>query len=111
GAANLNLDTLGTGKPLAEDAVLVGEPGAYAKIINSASTLAPEIQALVHDIRTVTLPKVNTTADNAAAFTGDLKTQLKPVVERYNTATDRAAEMLTNLRDILGDTKLDIRTT
>jgi phospholipid/cholesterol/gamma-HCH transport system substrate-binding protein len=111
GAANLNIDTLGTGKPLSDDAVLIGEPGAYARIISSFSALAPEMQALVHDVRTVTLPKVNTTADNAAAFTGDLKTQLKPMVERYNTATDRAAEMLTNLRDVLGDTKLDIRTT
>ncbi len=111
GAANLNLDTLGTGKPLSDDAVLVGQPGAYAQIMNSVSTLAPEIQSLVHDVRITTLPKINTTADNAVAITGDLRTQIKSIVERYNMATGRLTETLTHLRDIFGDSKVDLRTT
>jgi ABC-type transporter Mla subunit MlaD len=111
GAANLNIDTLGSGHPLPEDAVLVGTPGAYAQIMNSVSTLAPEIQALVHDVRTTTLPKVNATAENAAAFTGDLRGQLKPIIERYNTVAGHLSEVLVHLRDIFGDTKVDLKTT
>jgi ABC-type transporter Mla subunit MlaD len=111
GAAWLNFDTLGAGQPLPEDFVLKGQPGAYAQIINSINTLTPELQGIAHDLRTVTLPKLNTTADNAAAFTGDLRSQLKPIIERYNNVADRLAETFTHLRDIFGDTKLDLKTT
>jgi ABC-type transporter Mla subunit MlaD len=111
GAANLNFDTLGSGKPLSDDTVLKGDPGAYSRLINSASTLAPEIQGLVHDVRTITLPKINTTADNAAAFTGDLRQQLKGIIDKYHVVTTRLTETLTHLRDIFGDSKIDLRTT
>jgi ABC-type transporter Mla subunit MlaD len=111
GAAWVNFDTLGSGKPLADDVVLKGQPGAYAQILNSVSTLAPEIQAVVHDVRTITLPKVNTTVDNTSALTADLRGRIEGIVTRYNTATDRLAELLTHLRDVFGESKTDLRTT
>jgi phospholipid/cholesterol/gamma-HCH transport system substrate-binding protein len=111
GAAWLNFDTLGAGKPLADDAILIGQPGAYAEILNSINQLAPELKAIAHDIRTVTLPKVNTTVDHTAALAADLRGRVDGIIGRYNTVTDRLAEVLVHLRDIFGDTKVDLRTT
>src|SRR5215212_2007987 len=69
GAAWLNFDKLGAGNPLAADAVLKGEPGAYAQILASVNELAPELKSMAHDVRTITLPKLNTTVENTAALT------------------------------------------
>ena len=111
GAAWLNFDTLGTGKALPEDTVLIGQPGAYAEILNSINQLAPELKAIAHDVRTVTLPKVNTTVDHTAALAADLRGRVEGIIGRYNTVTDRLAEVLVHLRDIFGDSKVDLRTT
>src|SRR5439155_25584550 len=64
---------------------------------------------LAHDIRSVTLPKVNDTAENAKQLTAALRGKIDDIIERYNKVTERLAEVMTNLRDILGDTKPDIR--
>ena len=110
GAAWLNFDTLGTGKALAADMVLAGQPGSMAQLLAAANELAPEIKGIAHDIRTVTLPKVNTTVDNTAALTADLRGRVEGIVARYNTVADRLAETLVHLRDIFGESKLDLKT-
>ena len=109
GGAWLNFRSLGTGQPLPDDRILKGEPGFYTTLTNTIDELGPEIKALAHDIRTVTLPKVNDTAENAKQLTGDLRARVENIVERYNVVVQRLTEVMTNLRDILGDTKPDIR--
>jgi ABC-type transporter Mla subunit MlaD len=111
GGSWLNFDRLGDGKPLADDAVLTGSPGTFTQLLATVNDLAPELKNIAHDIRTVTLPKVNATADNAAKLTSDLRGRLDAIIERYNKVADRLAEAMANLRDILGDTKMDFRTT
>lgn len=111
GTSWLNFDDLGVGKPLADDAVLAGQPGTMTKVMTALGKLAPELQAIVADIRQVTIPKLNTTADNTAALTGDIKNRIPEMVDRYNKLADRLTEAGAHLRDILGDTKGDIRTT
>src|SRR5256714_552056 len=109
GSACINFMSLGAGKPLPPDRALKGEPSFYTNLANSVEELSPEIRGLAHDIRTVTLPKVNDTAENAKQFTAALRGKVEDIVTRYDTVTVRIAEVMTNLRDILGDTKPDIR--
>jgi ABC-type transporter Mla subunit MlaD len=111
GAAWLNFDSLGKGAPLGDDVVLVGQPGAYARILEAVNELTPELKGIAHDIRTVTIPKVNQTVDHTAALAADLRGRVDGIMQRYNTVTDRLAEVLVHLRDIFGDSKLDLKTT
>lgn len=111
GTSWLNFDHLGAGEPIAEDVPLVGRAGSMTQLLNVAQELGPELKQVVRDVRTVTLPKVNATADNAAGLLGDARGDLKPAVERYHAAMARLTEALTHLRDILGDGKGDIRGT
>ena len=111
GTSWLNFDHLGEGAPIAEDVPLVGRPGTMTEVLNTVRELAPELKQIARDIRTVTLPKVNTTADNASGLLADARGDLKPALERYHGAMTRLTEALTHLRDILGDGKGDIRTT
>ena len=59
------------------------------QVLNTVQELAPELKQIARDIRTVTLPKVNTTADNASGLLADARGDLKPALERYNTVTNR----------------------
>jgi phospholipid/cholesterol/gamma-HCH transport system substrate-binding protein len=111
GTSWLNFDNLGAGEPIAENVPLVGRPGTMTEVLNVVRELGPELTQIARDMRTVTLPKVNTTADNASGLLGDARGELKPALERYHAATTRLTEALTHLRDILGDGKGDIRTT
>ena len=109
GTSWLNFTSLGTGTALADDATLKGEAGAYTQLFNSVGELAPEVSKLAHDIRTVTLPKVNDTVDNTKVATASLRSHIEDIIARYNRLTDRLSEVFVNLRDILGDSKHDIR--
>src|SRR5688572_8718894 len=64
GTSWLNFDHLGAGGILPLDAPLEGRPGTMTQVLRTAQQLAPEITQIARDIRTVTLPKINTTADN-----------------------------------------------
>jgi hypothetical protein len=105
GTSWLNFDNLGAGAPIAENVPLVGRPGSMTQILNTVQELGPELKQIAKDVRTVTLPKVNTTIDNASGLLGDARGELKPVLERYHTASARLAEALTQVRDLLGDSK------
>ena len=111
GTSWLNFDHLGEGAPIAENVALVGRPGTMTEVLNTVRELGPELKKIASDLRTVTLPKVNTTADNAAGLLGDARGELKPALERYHGAMARLTEALTHLRDILGDGKGDLRQT
>jgi ABC-type transporter Mla subunit MlaD len=111
GSAWLNLDSLGAGKPLGADVALVGKAGTFTVLANAAKELGPEIEAIAKDIRGVTLPKIGRTADNAAQLAADLRGKLEGIVQRYNTVTVRLDEVLTHARDLLGDSKGDLRST
>jgi phospholipid/cholesterol/gamma-HCH transport system substrate-binding protein len=111
GTSWLNFDHLGSGAELATDATLVGQPGAMTQILNTVKELGPDLARIALDVRTITLPKINTTADNASGLMADARGEIKPAFERYHLALGRLTEALTHLRDILGEGKGDLRTT
>ncbi|HVT89940.1 MAG TPA: MlaD family protein [Tepidisphaeraceae bacterium] len=114
GVSVLNFTSLGTGDVLKEGQDLVGQPAALTALLNSA----PEITAVIHDVRANTLPKVNSTIDtyrgtgeSATDFVKALRSKLDPIMERYNVVMDTAKAALQNISDVFGDTKADLRTT
>ena len=104
GTSWLNFDALGTGQPLSEDVSLPGRPSGYTTLVNTASELGPQIKQLVADVRSTTLPKVNTAVDHASGLAGDARAKFPLIVARYE-------EVMVKLRDLLGDTTPDIRGT
>ena len=110
GTSWLNFDDLGKGEELAADVPLVGRAGSMTQILNVVRDLGPQLTQIAGDIRTVTLPKVNTTADNASGLLADVRSELKPALERYHNALAKFTEAMAHVGDILGGGKGDIRT-
>ena len=86
GSSWLNIDDLGHGPMLSDADELIGHPSAFGELFATLGKTGPELQSLVTDVRTTTVPRVNTT--------------LK-----------RASEMAAQIRDLFGDTKTDFRGT
>jgi ABC-type transporter Mla subunit MlaD len=133
GTSWLNFEELGKGSPLKSDHPLIGAPSSTAELIAKVSGLAPEIQAIMSDIRTKTLPSVNDTladvrtktvplvnetfetfkqtGENATALTADMRSTYKPAIEHYHLLADKAIAMLEAVRALFGDSTTDFRTT
>lgn len=117
GGAMLNIDSLGVGPPLAAEAPIVGRPSFIASLSSTLSETAPELRDMVTEMKTTTLPKldatvtsIKTTADAATRLVAHVNEQVDPIVGKYNVVADRAAEALVQVRDLVGDTKTDFRT-
>lgn len=108
GVSYMNIERLGHGAEMAE---ATGSPGALGQFLTGLGEMTPDLKNAVHDVRTVTLPKVNTAVDDAHRLIAHVDSKIDPVVAHYNVVTERAGETLTNARDVLGDTKVDIRGT
>lgn len=93
GSSWLNIDDLGSGDELSAGDELIGHPSATAELLASLSKSTPELEALVHDVHTVTVPSVNT------------------AIEKSHKMIDSIDGAAGELRDVLGDTKSDIRGT
>ena len=99
GTSNLNIESLGSGKPLTEGVALVGMPDPKSAFLNG-------------------LPKVNETvaafkqtAESATTLVRHVNDKIDPVVEKYNGVTTNAGEAMAQVRDLVGDTKSDLRGT
>ncbi|MFT3788298.1 MAG: hypothetical protein QM770_19360 [Tepidisphaeraceae bacterium] len=132
GLVNLNIASLGSGKAIAPETPIAGIGSPLNRAIASLGEASPTIAAVVADVRTTTLPKVNAAFDSAsgaldkgkeageqirvAAASADqtiqhIKSKIDPAVERYNNVADKAKSALTHVDDLLGDGKTDLRTT
>ncbi len=108
GVSYVNIEHLGQGT---EQQIATGSPGALGQFLTGLGDMTPDLKMAVHDARTVTLPKVDSTVDAAHQLIAHVDSKIDPVVAHYNVVTERAGETLTNARDVLGDTKVDIRST
>lgn len=132
GQVNLNISDTGRGELLSSTDILDGAASPLNLAVAGLGSVADEIVPLVRDIRQTSVPKANLALDNAAtafatadksaeqirisaaeadALLKHVRTKVDPVTERYNTVADNAAGAMANLRDILGDTGSDIRST
>ncbi len=100
GSTWLNIDNLGAGPVLAQGEEIPGHPSATTELLASLGGAAPDLRGLLHDVHTVTVPKVNTSIDKA----GDTLTSI-------HHFADRGAVMADQVGELFGDTKPDIRGT
>jgi ABC-type transporter Mla subunit MlaD len=100
GSSWLNIDDLGTGDLLAEGDELTGHPSATSELLAGLSKTTPELEALVHDVHAVTVPRVNTAIEKSHAM-----------IDAIHAFADRGSEMAAKVRDLLGDTNSDIKGT
>jgi phospholipid/cholesterol/gamma-HCH transport system substrate-binding protein len=94
GSAWLNIDSLGKpgAPPLAANGVIQGEPSALTKL----NLIAPKIEAVVDDVRTKTLPKIDAAIDEYRMLASDARTKSLPEVEKAATAGREMIERLRN---------------
>jgi ABC-type transporter Mla subunit MlaD len=83
GVPYLNIERLGNGP---ETNQVDGQPSTITKVADILRTAAPEAAAVVHDVGNVTVPKLNGAVENTG-------------------------EAMAQIRDLVGDSKLDIRGT
>jgi ABC-type transporter Mla subunit MlaD len=92
GTSNLNISSVGVGKPYTPGMLLKGMPSALSQFY----AIAPDARGLVKDIRSKVEP---------------IYIKYETVMNKADTALTTADAALVNARDLLGDTKTDIRTT
>jgi ABC-type transporter Mla subunit MlaD len=100
GSSWLNIDDLGSGPLLGEADELQGNPSATAQLLASLSKTTPELEALVHDVHTVTVPSVNQAIEKSHRM-----------IDSISGFADHGSEVAVQFRDILGDKTTDIRGT
>ncbi len=126
GLVNLNITSLGSSAEVATaNDYLDGNPSGFAAALEIANRVGDEavetLQAWrprVNDILDDTRPRVNATLDQfkTTAVTADdtikhVKSKIDPVYAKYEGVAENAGGAMANLRDVLGDTKSDIRAT
>ncbi len=105
GTSWLNFESLGSGKPLPPDYVLTGRPSGISHALATVASLAPQIKAMVTQVRTTTVPLINadltklgatadsirTAATSASGVLQSVHGEIKPVVAKYDAAADKTA--------------------
>ncbi|WP_428940525.1 MlaD family protein [Fontivita pretiosa] len=121
GVSVLNISSLGSAEPLAAGEVLAGRPSALAQLLAAA----PELSAIAQEVRSVTLPKINSgidrtvqtvatyreTAASATEFVQHLRGKIDPIIDRYYAFMDTGRAALQNISELFGQTKGDFRAT
>lgn len=140
GTSWLNFEDLGQGARLAPGTPLIGAPSTTSELLAKVVGLAPEVQGIladVHaktipalnsvleDVKSTTVPRVNTTidkigatadsirttSDTTTALASDLRGAVKPILERYHAAADKAIAMMEAIRGMFGESSADFHTT
>ena len=100
GTSVLNIDNIGSGTLLADSTELTGHPSALSSLLASFSSAGPDLQQIIHDVKTNTLPRVNV----AAVKAGDTLDSIHKFAEHASTMSDQVS-------GLLGDSKTDVSTT
>jgi ABC-type transporter Mla subunit MlaD len=111
GAVNVNIQSVGSGRTLKPGEALVGKPDPKAALFASLGTVGPHLENAMAQLDQQTIPKVNQTVDSAKTLISHANDKVDPIVERYNKVADNAGGAAAEVKDLLGDTKPDLRGT
>jgi len=111
GASNLNIESVGIGALLPDGAALAGKPDPKTALLASLGRVGPHLESTMAQIDTQTVPRVTATVDSAKALIQHADAKVDPVVKKYNDVADKTSGAMTQVSDLLGDTKPDIRGT
>jgi ABC-type transporter Mla subunit MlaD len=104
GAANLNIDSTGIGQPVPDAEPIAGLPDPKSSLLASLGRSSPQLEGALTQINQQTVPRVNQAVDHA-------DTLIKHVDSKVDPVADSAKHALTEVGDVLGDGKTDIRGT
>ncbi|HEY2586426.1 MAG TPA: hypothetical protein VGI81_11740 [Tepidisphaeraceae bacterium] len=111
GTTDLNITSLGNGVALADGQAIVGTPDPKSALFATLGAMGPRIENTLTQIETQTVPRANQTLDSVHTLIAHANSKLDPIVERYNHVADNASAAAGEVKDLLGDTKPDIRGT
>lgn len=94
GTSNLNITSLGTGQTVDRNTILKGQGGMLSRALEQAPQIMTTLQ---------------TTLEQAQQTIAQIRQQVPGVVQRYDSTLHRVDQAFTEIKDILGDTKTDIR--
>lgn len=107
GQSVLNFESLGMGNPLSDTQTIIGQPGTFSQVIGALAKAAPDIPQITSNFRTSTVPSINTTIAHYDELAILARRQIDP--DQDKTIGQTARQMLAEVRDVMGDTKGDIR--
>lgn len=117
GLAQLNIPVVGLGADATDKDLLVGRGGGLNAVIETVQRLTPKVeetvdtvQTAISDIKSNTIPKVNSTldaykqvGDSGVELVAHVRSKVDPAVERYNNIAIQAERAAKNAGDLLGD--------
>ncbi len=112
----LTFTDLGSGAEPTDDNPIVGQAGTFSDLVQTVSSVGPQVEGLITDIRSDTLPLTNEilanldrTAAELEAAAREIRGEISPAVGRYNAVADNLAgaagaaeSFVGNLDDIFG---------
>jgi hypothetical protein len=110
GTSVLNVESLGVGAPLPPEAALAGVADPKTRLFASLGGAGEGIETLIPKVGQ-TVDSFKKTADTATDLIAHAKTKIDPAVEKYNNVAVPAGETMAHARDLLGDSKGDLRGT
>jgi len=123
GASVINIENLGEGAAYDDKTPLAGNNSGLAALAASLGGAGPDLKMILSDVRGKTVPKINdtldtfkTTAGTTTELVAQAKTKVDPIVERYNTVTEKAgvaldhgSQAMVEVRDFVGPGKSDFK--
>jgi ABC-type transporter Mla subunit MlaD len=97
GAANLNIESMGSGNPLPEGQILTGRPDPKSALLSSLTRSSPQLEGALTQINGQTIPYATTL--------------FKHIDGKVDPVADSAKKALTEIGDVVGEGKPDIRGT
>lgn len=111
GSSWLNFETLGTSGSLKIGEPIAGQPSQMSQLLASLGDAAPQITQVLNNVRTQTVPRLNTALDTFKT-TGQNATHLiQHVDKKVDPVTDNAAAAMASVHDMLGPSTLDFHQT
>jgi ABC-type transporter Mla subunit MlaD len=123
GLAQLNIPVIGSGPDATEKDILIGRGGGLNAVLENFQRIGPkveatisEVQSVVTDVRTNTMPKVNTTlaayekvGTRGVELIDHVRTKVDPAFDQYNKVTENAAQAAKNIGDLVGPGNGELR--
>lgn len=94
GTSNLNITSLGKDQPVDQNTILTGQGGMLSRTLEQAPKTMASLQA---------------TLEQAQQTVAQIRQQIPAVVQRYDSTLHRVDQAFAEVKDLLGDTKTDIR--
>ena len=125
GGSRLNFESLGQGQAIALAEEIDGNAGGISAAMTAFARLSNPLNNILQNVDKKTIPLVNDTVakfggtadsfkitgDHATALVDNVKTHVDPALSKYHTFADRGSEMMVKIRDLIGDTTTDFRST